>query len=288
MQSIRVWPLPNAVRHLARHKSTTARLLAAAALLVAITGPTTAAEPDGLYRADAIVTGTDMRQRPWGFAQCLREVLVKVSGDPRLGDDPRTAELAAHAERFAASFSYVDMMAGTPKNDDQGSYDRPHRLTVDFDPARIDAALAALGEAPWRGERPVVVPVLLVRGPNPPVYALSAEIPRGAEQRGSLVTAAEGFGMAVRLPTEAQLAAWHVTAGDFPSSGAPPAAMPGEAIVVGTLEWSETLPGWIGAWRANWRGVGHAWGIKGVNYDAAFRNIVGGVVLLASGRGSPD
>ena len=36
-----------------------------------------------MYRADAIVTGTDMRQRPWGFAQTLREVLVKSSGDPR-------------------------------------------------------------------------------------------------------------------------------------------------------------------------------------------------------------
>jgi hypothetical protein len=30
------------------------------------------------------------------------------------------------------------------------------------------------------------------------------------------------------------------------------------------------------------------WGISGVNYDAAFRDIVRGVVLLASGRGAPD
>jgi hypothetical protein len=29
-------------------------------------------------------------------------------------------------------------------------------------------------------------------------------------------------------------------------------------------------------------------GISGVNYDAAFRNIVRGVVLVASGFGSPD
>jgi hypothetical protein len=50
-----------------------------------------------MYRADAIVTGTDMRQRPWGFAQALRDVLVKSSGDPALRDDPRTAQLAMHA-----------------------------------------------------------------------------------------------------------------------------------------------------------------------------------------------
>jgi uncharacterized protein len=82
------------------------------------------------YEADAIVTGTDMRQRPWGMAQCLREVLVKASGDPRLKDDPRLLELTSHADRFVASFDYADLMAGIPKKDDQGSYDRPHKLTV--------------------------------------------------------------------------------------------------------------------------------------------------------------
>src|SRR5271170_5216949 len=74
-----------------------------------------------MYRADAIVTGTDMRQRPWGFAQTLREVLVKLSGDPQLKDDPRTARLAAHADRFVACFYYVDMMAAVPLHDDQGT-----------------------------------------------------------------------------------------------------------------------------------------------------------------------
>jgi uncharacterized protein len=101
-----------------------------AGLLPAVAEPAIAEDIGALYQAYAIVTGTDMRQRPWGMAQCLREVLVKVSGDPLLKDDPRTAELAAHADRLVASFDYVDMMAGIPKKDDQGSYDRPHRLTA--------------------------------------------------------------------------------------------------------------------------------------------------------------
>jgi hypothetical protein len=256
--------------------------------LAGVAGPACADDAGPLYQAYAIVTGTDMRQRPWGFAQCLREVLVKVSGDPLLKDDPRALELVAHADRLVASFGYVDMMAGTPRNDDQGSYDRPHRLTVYFERAKIDAILAAWGETPWRGERPVVVPVLLVRGPKPPAYVLSADIPRGAEQRGAFVTAAAEFGMTVRLPTEAELSAWHVAAGHFPAPNAlPPSAAPGDAVVIGTIDWSETLPGWIGAWRTRWHGAEHAWGIRGGNYDAAFRNIVGGVVLLASGRGTP-
>src|SRR5260370_2421550 len=105
-------------------------------------------------------------------------VLVKVSGDPRLKDDPRVVELAAHADQFVGSFDYVDMMAGIPKKDDQGSYDRPHRLTVHFDPAKIDETLAELGEIPWRGARPVVGPVLLVHGRKP---LLTAEVPAGRQ-----------------------------------------------------------------------------------------------------------
>jgi hypothetical protein len=37
-----------------------------------------------------------------------------------------------------------------------------------------------------------------------------------------------------------------------------------------------------------WQGADYTWGIGGVNYDAAFRNIVRGVALLASGVGPPD
>jgi len=257
-------------------------LCAAVVARAAEPAPDTAA----LYSAWAIVTGTDMRQRPWGFAQCLKEVLVKVSGDPRLKDDPRVAAEAEHADRYAASFDYVDLMAHLKRNDDQGSYDRPHRLTVHFDPAKIDALLAGFGDKPWRGARPIVVPVLLVRGPKPPAYLLSAEIPRGEEQRGAFAVAAGEFGMKVRIPSERELGAWVATIDRFQPK--PPATDGSEAVVTGTLEWSENLPGWTGKWKMQWHGAEHRWGIGGVNYDAAFRDIVRGVVLLASGRGAPD
>jgi uncharacterized protein len=182
------------------------------------------------------------------------------------------------------------MMANTPIHDEQGTYDRPHKLTVFFDPAKIDALLAQLGGTPWRGERPVIVSVLLVQGPKPLPYVLSAEEPRGEDQRGSFVTWADASGLTVRFPTAAELAGRHVAADQFPADALPvPAgAATNEAIITGTLTWSETPPGWIGKWHMRWRGAEHAWGVSGVNYDAAFRDIVRGVVLLASGRGSPD
>lgn len=247
-----------------------------------------ACPPDtpAVYQAYEIVTGTDMRQRPWGFARTLREVLVKVSGDPRLKDDPRVAPLAERAAEFVACFRYADQMADVPLHDEQGTYDRPYKLTVTFEPAKIDALLATLGAHPWRGERPVVFPVLLVHGRKPPAYLLTAEAPEGADQRGAFATAAGQFDLQIRFPTDAQLSAWGVASDHLPP--VPPPSTTGEAIVLGTLDWSETLPGWVGHWHLRWQGADHSWGIGGVNYDAAFRNILGGVELIASGNGVPN
>ena len=240
---------------------------------------------DELYQAVAIVTGSDMRSRPTGFARCLREVLVKVSGEPRLQGDARVSALAAHADALVASFDYEDLDAAVKHHDDQGTYDRPFALTVRFDPARIDKALADLGERPWRGERPVVVPVLTVRGFSMS-YLLSAESPAGADLRAAFADVARDFGLRVLFPTNAEMAAWHVTLGRLPSPPASPA--PHRALVVGTLEFQRALPGWTGSWRMRWRGVDYAWGIRGVNFDEAFRDIIRGIVRVASGRGAPD
>ena len=48
-----------------------------------------AARIDDLYRAQVVVSGRGEANRATGFAQCLEDVLVKVSGDPRLIGDPR-------------------------------------------------------------------------------------------------------------------------------------------------------------------------------------------------------
>ncbi len=262
--------------------------MAALAISTALAGR--AQEASELYQAVPIVTGTDMRSRPTGFAQALREVLVKLSGEPRLNKDPRVAELMAHADTLVLSFDYVDQMSGIPRHDEQGTYDRPQNLTVRFDPARIDKALADLGEQPWRGARPVIVPVLAVRGFTGN-YLLSAEIPAGADQRAAFANVANEYGMKFRVPTEADLAAWDVTPGRFPAprvSPAPDEAAPDHAVVAGTLEFHEDLPGWVGSWRMRWRDRDYAWQISGVNFDEAFRDIVRGVARVASGHGGPD
>lgn len=251
---------------------------------VALAGQSGGAQDvNGLYQATAIVTGSDRRSRPVGFARCLREVLVKVSGEPRLYHDPRVDRLAAEADLFIGSFDYVDQLAAYHHHDDQGTYDRPFNLTVRFVPQLIDKALADLGEQPWRGPRPVIVPVLTVRGFNGVSYRLTAEAPGGADQRTAFADIARDFGMGVRFPTEAEFAAW---VGQSPPLH--PAPSPDQALVGGTLEFRQALPGWVGAWTMRWHEVDYAWGISGVNYDEAFRDAIRGVVRVASGHGTPD
>ena len=260
-------------------------LIALPLALVLASASSSAEETSELYQATVIVTGYDMRSRPSGFAQALRWVLVNVSGEPRLRNDPRVSALAAHADALVASFHYVDQMAGIPYHDEQGTYDRPYNLTVKFVPARIDKALADLGEQPWRGTRPVVVPALTVRDFAGRSYLLSAENPAGAEQRQAFADVASDFYMKVRFPTKADFAAWGISMGRFPSLPTTTAA--NTALVAGTLEFQKSLPGWVGSWWMRWRGVDYAWGIKGVNYDEAFRDVVRGVLRVASGHGAP-
>jgi hypothetical protein len=239
-------------------------------LLLALAAPAGAAEQDpqlGRYEARTIVTGTDLRSRPAGMAACLADVLVKVSGDPTIRDDPRLPALQAHAADVATGFDYWDRMSGIPHHDEQGSSDRPYNLTVRFDPARIDAALRALGRAPWPDPRPVLVSLVHVQGARD-AFDLTAGEPRAAEMRAALTESGEKYGMHVIVPA------------DF---GRPP----GGVALPGTLTLSQAALGWVARWHLDWQGHGYDWGDSGVNFDAAFRDGVRGAMQVLSGHGGP-
>jgi hypothetical protein len=243
--------------------------------------PPSRADPAlSMYQAMEIVTGTDMRERPRGLALCLEDVLVKVSGDARLRSDPRVARAGTQASDYVVSFNYVDPIIGVRPKDDQGTYDRSQNLTVTFDPAKIDSLLASFGDRPWTGPRPAIVPVLSVHGRKPPDYRLSAEEPLAAEQRAAFDRVATEAGLTVHFPAASDLATWQADEADCDGDT--------RIVVRGTLDWSETEPGWIGTWHTCWKGNRQAWSIRGVGYDLEFLNVVQGAALLASGNGNPD
>ena len=88
---------------------------------------------EDLYRAQAIVTGQGEANRIIGFASCLEDVLIKVSGAQKLAGDRRLAAYKSNAKSFVRAFSYHDQMSGKPIRDEQGTRDRPYDLTVDFE-----------------------------------------------------------------------------------------------------------------------------------------------------------
>ena len=245
---------------------------------------------DDLYRARTFVTGQGETNRGRGFALCLEDVLVKLSGDPSLLGDARLPPLKARAGDFVAAFHYRDRMAGIPVHDEQGTRERPYDLYVAFDHAAIDAALHGLGREPWR-TRPRVAVLLGVQDARAR-YVLASDGGRGLGQRQSLAETAARRGLPLVLPDSAILGRRGVTysrlaAGEESPLAAAAKDAGGDVALVGTLAWSEPLLGWVAEWRLDWQGKSHRWLIRGVSFDDAFRNAVDGAELILSGHGEP-
>src|SRR5260221_1996611 len=171
------------------------------ALLMLLCGA--AADVEDLYQGQTIVTGARVETRAPGIAECLEDVLVKVSGDPRLIGDKRVAEMAKHAGTMVSEFRYHDRMSGIPHHDEQGTRDRPYDLIVRFQPAEIDGALRSLGRAPWSASRPRVVVFLGMRN-MVSSYMLADDGDRALEHQ-ALAAAAARRGVPLILPSQAAL-----------------------------------------------------------------------------------
>lgn len=240
-----------------------ARVIALA--LLALPG-LAAAQPAPLYEARAIVTGTDLRQRPEGFARCLIDVLAKITGNPAVRDDPRARDLAARAETLIEDFAYADRMADKPVMDEQGSRDRPYTLTCRFVPGRVDAAMARIGAHPWRGPRPRLLGRVSMTERSGDSYPLRADTVKGDRPRNALLDAADRMGLRLTLPADG-------------------AAEPADLVPLeGSLRWSDADLGWVADWSLTWRERNHRWRIAGVSYDEAFRKGIDGAAEILSGN----
>jgi hypothetical protein len=265
--------------------------LSAALAACLSTGQSHAAEPADLYEAKAVVTGTTEKNRIFGFRESLERVLVKVSGDPRLIGDPAVGKLLDASQEFVASFSYRDRLEGKPIHDEQGTYDRPHDLTVRFDAGKIDAALDSLGRKPWLAERPRLAVYLGVKR-NGRMFTVTREGERDADMRSSFGAAAELVAILMVFPdigSADPATTYYRLATEAPDDFAEAATSAGaDRALIGTLTWSDVELGWIGAWRLDEGERTYAWEIRGVGFDDAFRNAMRGAAQVLSGNGQPD
>ncbi|WP_269930805.1 DUF2066 domain-containing protein [Aminobacter sp. HY435] len=242
-----------------------------------------------LYTTMTITSGTAPERRDIGFANCLRDVVVRVTGDQRLASTSRVEQEARRAGELIASYQFRDRMSGTPIHDEQGSYDRPHDLTCVFDTTKLDAFLREAGRAPWPN-RPRIVAVIGIHDMKgrDGLLASDSSGARDKDMRASLMASADRLALTLILPAQAE----------FERRGASPKmfsdervldgladAAGGDVVLAGRIVWSDHPPGWTAEWHLS--GRDERWGTKGVGFDDAFRNALSGAAQLLSGNGAP-
>ena len=252
---------------------------------------TTAGTVNDLYEARVHVTGEEEPNRSRGFAEGLQDVLVKLTGDPALIGDPAVAALAANAGSLVSAFRYRDLMAGIPVHDEQGTRQRPFILTIDFDPQKIDAALKSLGRSAWTAERPRLILFVAVDNGTAP-YLLTSDGTRGRDQREALVDSAWLYGVPIGLPMQTSLNELGLFVQAVPRASLTRLQTVaenngGDLALAGTLTWTPKDLGWTAGWRFARAGQTYEWSVKGVSFDAAFRNALLGAAQILSGHGAP-
>jgi hypothetical protein len=254
----------------------------------AVANATNAIPPAELYRAQTIVTGQGEANRILGFASCLEDVLIKVSGMLRLAGDQRLDPYKADAAKLVRDFSYRDEKGGKPKNDEQGTRDRSFILTAEFDEAAINGMLARLGVNPWLTRRPVLG-VFVEMQPGTRRYVVAGDAKETDLQRAALLAAAAKRGMPIVLPDAAALAG--VGANQLALAAIVPAkiaeAVAGrgaEVVLIVRMVWDDQELRWNSDWQLDWQGKIQQWQLAAVTFDEAFRQGIGAAAQILAGQ----
>jgi hypothetical protein len=260
-----------------------------AAALACCTATLAVAAEEDFYRAQTVVTGQGEANRMMGFASCMEDVLIKVSGAERLAGDRRLAAYKSKAKDFVKAFDYHDQFSGKPKRDEQGTRDRPYDLTVDFDKEKIDGVLKALGVKPWLSHRPVLA-VFVEMEQGERKFIVTADGTQADLQRDALRAAAARRGMNIVLPTATALAKSGINGAALATMRSSTlvslaAEQGGEVALVGRLVWDDRELGWATQWQIDRQGRPHRWQLRGVTFDEAFRRGVGGAAQVLSSNG---
>lgn len=255
------------------------------ALAMAFSGAAVCAEdlPDPLYRVTVRVTGDREETRIPAIPEGFERAAQKLSGNPGVADDPGFADVAARSRAMVWSYTYHDRMFGRPIHDEQGTRDRPFDLTLQFDAPMMNAALQKLGEMPWLTPRPRLALVITVTD-MARSYVLTADGDHGGDERESFADAAGRYALPVVFPGGSDLAAAGIDlaqADDLQPAqlGALKAALRADAVLLGRLQWVPSELGWAGTWHLAEGPDLQPWAIHGVNFDAAFRDAIGGAAM---------
>lgn len=106
-----------------------------------------AVQIDRLYQSSVPVTSQLPEERAEAFAQAMRHVLLKVSGDKLTLENEAIRQEIRAAEKYVMQFGYVAA----------NTVEFPYRLEVSFIEKPIQTLLSANGLPVWGGNRPSVL-----------------------------------------------------------------------------------------------------------------------------------
>ena len=264
--------------------------IVAAVLTAAVSAGAADIDRAGLYRGRSVTNGFGEVNRARALAPSLEDVLVKVSGDPRLIGDPRVADMARHAPDYLKAFSYRDLLNNRPPHDEQGTYDRPQYLTADFDPDKINALLASLGRKPWPLPRPKIVALVEVAPMKGDSFMLANKSDNhlAADMRAALLAAAEQTGVPLQLPARDDAEAIRTGTSKPKVLARRAKTLGGDFLLVGTMVWREEALGWVADWQLVSKTQNHLRQLRGFGFDDTFRNALRGTARILSGNGQPE
>lgn len=121
-------------------------------LLGALAGSTSTMAMD-LYQGEAAVGSADEASRANGVVQALRQVLVKVSGDPRTLEHPAVTAALGNASSLMQRYEYRQEL----QRDAEGRPQARLFLVASFYPSSVDDLLSQAGLQIWGRERPRVL-----------------------------------------------------------------------------------------------------------------------------------
>lgn len=128
-------------------------LLFTVLLLAGFTFPATAVTIDGLYTVEVPVAGSSPGQLQSGYAEGLRQVLLRVSGSSEVLDQENLASLLQNAESMLQSYQFLRADAEHSGN----------RLRMTFGSVGVNRALSSIDAPVWGANRPLTLAWIAVQ-----------------------------------------------------------------------------------------------------------------------------
>lgn len=115
-----------------------------------------AARVSSLYKAEVPVTSQSAQDRTQALSDAMAQVLIKVSGNSQIIDNPNIKSRLSNAAHYMQEFGYSTLNNST----------HPYRLDVKFDSDGVNKLLRSASASIWGVNRPLILTWVALEVPN--------------------------------------------------------------------------------------------------------------------------